>query len=81
MPPWRVRPNCTITILFAASSGVELDGECGIAYAQSSYTLTAIVRGVSDPVSYTGKSLSILQKQEDGSWQFVIYIYNSDAPM
>jgi ketosteroid isomerase-like protein len=60
---------------------LEIDGECGIAYAQASYTLTAIVKGMSDPISYTGKSLNILRKQEDGSWLFVIYIYNSDAPM
>jgi len=60
---------------------LEIDGECGIAYARSSYTITGILKGMSDPVSYTGKSLGILRKQEDGSWLYIMDIWNSDAPM
>jgi ketosteroid isomerase-like protein len=59
----------------------DIDGECGIAYVRYSYTVTGVLKGMSEPVTYTGKALGILQKQEDGSWLFIMDIWNSDAPM
>ena len=59
----------------------DIDGECGIAYVRYSYTLTGVLKGMNEPVSYTGKAIGILRKQEDGSWLFIMDIWNSDAPM
>jgi len=59
----------------------EIDGECGIAYARYSFSLTGVLKGMSEPISYTGKALGILRKQEDGSWLYIMDIWNSDALM
>lgn len=59
----------------------EIKGECGIAHVRYSFSITAVLKGMSKPISYTGKQLGILRKQEDGSWLYIMDIWNSDAPM
>jgi uncharacterized protein (TIGR02246 family) len=62
-------------------TAVDIDGRGDLAYARGSYSATLEAPGVPEPVTDGGKFLVILHKQEDGTWQVSVSIYNSDAPM
>jgi len=63
------------------SQVVEVDGRGDIAYVRGSYSLKIEMEGVAEPIQDTGKTISILRKQEDGSWLFATTIWNSDLPL
>jgi ketosteroid isomerase-like protein len=60
---------------------VEVDGRGDIAYVRGSYSLKIEMEGVPEPIQDSGKYISILRKQEDGSWLFAVDIWNSDMPL
>ena len=59
----------------------EIHGEGDLAYMQEAYTITAFLAGMPGSMTYTGKSLSILRRQPDGTWLIVMDIWNSDEPL
>lgn len=77
----RLRFEAVDRILDWNIHSLEIDGECGIAYVRSSYTESVIFKGRTEPFSETGKWLCVLRKQRDGSWLFIMDIWNSDAPI
>jgi uncharacterized protein (TIGR02246 family) len=60
---------------------VEVDGRGDIAYVRGSYSLKIEMEGVQEPSQDSGKYISILRKQEDGSWLIAVDIFNSDLPL
>jgi ketosteroid isomerase-like protein len=65
------------------------DGVDAIRAAYASYfeagaeTVEFTIRegGRTEPVTQTGKYLSIARRQEDGSWRYAAMIWNSDQPL
>ena len=55
-----------------------IQGEGGLAFLRWGYEVTGFVGGSEEPISYTGKSIDILQRQPDGQWLFTLEIYNTD---
>jgi ketosteroid isomerase-like protein len=60
---------------------VDVDGYGDIAYARGTYAERYTVSGVTDPIEDSGKILSVLRKQPDGSWLFSIWTWSSDLPV
>jgi uncharacterized protein (TIGR02246 family) len=59
----------------------EIVGSGDVAYARGTYTLTATVAGMAEPVSDSGKYVATFRKQADGSWLAALDIWNSDLPL
>ena len=59
---------------------VDVDGHGDIAYARATYTEKYTAEGVAEPIEDSGKILSVLRKQADGSWLISLWIWNSDLP-
>ena len=59
-------------------TGLETEGRDGLAYDRGTYSVTVDVEGQS--VSETGKFITVLTKQADGSWRLHRVIWNRDAP-
>lgn len=60
--------------------GVETEGRNGLAYDRGTYSITVRVEGQPEPVTETGKFITILSRQPDGAWRIHRLIWNSDAP-
>ena len=58
---------------------VSLEGQGGLAYMHSAWTITVAPAGV-QPVSDSGKILIVFRKQHGGSWRRVADAWNSDLP-
>ena len=58
----------------------EVFGEGNLAFLRQAYTITGFVAGMSGGLTYTGKSLTVLRRQPDGRWLYVMDIWTSDAP-
>ena len=69
------------TITAFQSTVEELGGQGSMGFSRGTYSLTATVDGIPDPIQDTGKWLWIAEKQPDGSWLATIQIWNSDSPL
>jgi ketosteroid isomerase-like protein len=68
------------TLRFELSTD-EMDGRSDLAYVRGHYTLTASPKAKGGTaVSDQGKFVEVLKRQADGSWRYVIDIFNSDMP-
>jgi ketosteroid isomerase-like protein len=66
------------TITFQVSSEV-IEGRGDLAYNVGQYRLTAVPKEKANPgIADEGKFVEILKKQPDGSWKYVVDIYNSN---
>ncbi len=59
----------------------EVGGQGSMGFSRGTYSLTATVEGMPDPIQDTGKWLTIDEKQPDGSWLVTIQIWNSDLSL
>ncbi|UCC71858.1 MAG: DUF4440 domain-containing protein [Gemmatimonadota bacterium] len=69
-----------MTMLEGSQTVLEVDGRGDLAYATITYSFTAEVPGLPEPVMDVGKGLVILRKQPDGAWLVSVSIYNADTP-
>ena len=60
---------------------VEVDGQGDIAYGRAIYSETATAEGMTEPMEDSGKILSVLRRQPDGSWLISLWMWNSDLPL
>ncbi len=51
-----------------------------LAFARGTYTLSLTPKAGGEIIQIDGKWLSILERQDDGSWKFARDIYNDNAP-
>jgi len=58
----------------------EIDGLGCLAYDRGTWTWSGVLPGMTEPVSDTGKYLSIVRRQDDGTWLYTDVIWNSDTP-
>ncbi len=69
------------TLRFEASND-EVDGRGDLAYVRGHYTLTASPKAKGGAaISDQGKYVEVFKRQPDGTWRYVVDIYNSDLPM
>ena len=59
---------------------IEVEGAGDTAYTRGTYTITMTPEGA-DPITESGKYLTIHRKQADGSWPLAFDIWNSDLPL
>ena len=57
------------------------DGVGGLAYDRGTYAWTGTAPGMTEPMTDSGKYVSIARRQDDGSWLYVAVIWNSDLPI
>lgn len=57
---------------------VEVNGD--LAFARGTYAATFVAKSGGDPVNIEGKYMTILRRQEDGSWKIYRDIFNSSVP-
>ena len=69
------------TITEFESTPVEVTGAGDMAVARGTYRLTATVEGMADPITDTGKWMTLNQRQADGSWLATVQMWNSDLPV
>lgn len=62
-------------------TSVDIDGMDGLAYDRGTWTWTGTPPGMTEPVTETGKHVSVVRRQEDGSWLWTAVIWNSDLPL
>jgi uncharacterized protein (TIGR02246 family) len=62
-------------------TAAEIDGIGGVAFDRGTWSWTGREGGRTEPVTQTGKYLSIARRQEDGSWRYAAMIWNSDQPL
>lgn len=68
------------TLRFELSTD-EVDGRDDLAYVRGHYTLTASPKAKGGAaVSERGKFVEVVKRQADGTWRYVVDIYNSDLP-
>lgn len=67
-------PNFNLTI-------DDIDGCEHLAYVRGKYSFTMEIEGVPEPIPDNGKYVTILRKQEDGSWLAVLDTHNTDLPL
>jgi len=60
---------------------LDVYGYGDVAYVWATYSETYTMEGVAEPISDTGKVLTVLRKQPDGSWLFSLWMCNSDRPL
>ena len=60
---------------------VEVGGQGDIAYGRAIYSETATAEGMTEPMEDSGKILSVLRRQPDGSWLISLWMWNSDLPL
>ncbi|UCC74013.1 MAG: DUF4440 domain-containing protein [Gemmatimonadota bacterium] len=58
----------------------EIDGRGDLAYVRGTFTATATVEGMPEPMVEDGKYLTVLRKSPDGTWLVAIDCWNSDLP-
>lgn len=57
-----------------------IEGGGGVAVERATYEASAVLEGVTEPVAYPGKYVSIWKKQADGTWLIALTIWNPDEP-
>jgi ketosteroid isomerase-like protein len=62
-------------------TAAEIDGIGGVAFDRGTWSWTGREGGRTEPVTQTGKYLSIARRQEDGFWRYAAMIWNSDHPL
>jgi len=60
---------------------LDVYGHGDVAYVRGTYSETYTVQGVEEPISDTGKLLTVVRKQADGSWLFSVWMWSSDLPL
>ncbi|MGD2124184.1 MAG: SgcJ/EcaC family oxidoreductase [Gemmatimonadota bacterium] len=60
---------------------VEIDGMDDLAFDRGTWSWTGTPPGMAEPMTETGKYLSIARRQADGSWLWSRVIWNSDLPL
>lgn len=69
----------SLSLTFATASA-EVSKSGDLAYTQGSFTLTETNPKTKQPVTETGKYVTIYKKQSDGSWKAIEDIASRDAP-
>jgi uncharacterized protein (TIGR02246 family) len=69
------------TVTEYSNTPVEIEGRGDLAYARGTYTLTFAVPGMAEPISDSGKYVTIFRKQPDGSWLMSRVCWNSNLPL
>ena len=69
------------TIREFSTPTVEIEGRDGLAYMRGTYSISATVEGIPEPVTDSGKYVQIWMEQPDGSWKIWRDIWNSDMPV
>jgi ketosteroid isomerase-like protein len=62
-------------------TSLEVDGYGDLAFDRGTWSETIVTEDMEEPLTLTGKYLTILRKQADGSWLVTVDIWNTDAPM
>jgi uncharacterized protein (TIGR02246 family) len=66
------------TVQFESASDM-IEGRGDLAYNMGHYRLTALPKEKNSPgIADEGKFVEILKKQPDGSWKYIVDIYNSN---
>jgi len=60
---------------------LEVDGYGDLAFDRGTWSETIVTEDMEEPLMLSGKYLTILRKQADGSWLVTVDIWNSDAPL
>jgi ketosteroid isomerase-like protein len=60
---------------------LETDGYGDLAYQRGTWSEAFVAEGMEEPITLTGKYVSISRKQDDGSWLTTELLWNTDAPM
>ena len=77
---WATANWSQLTFLEGSQTVMGVDGRGDLAFAWGSYSFTAEVPGMEEPIEDVGKFLVVLRKQPDGSWLVSHSIYNADNP-
>ena len=59
----------------------EIDGRADLAYMRMTYTFSLASEDGGEPITERGKSLIILRKMTNGTWQGAIECFNADLPL
>jgi ketosteroid isomerase-like protein len=70
-----------MTVMEHSLEFVDVNGHGDIAYGRAIYSERYTVEGVAGPIEDSGKILSVLRKQPDGSWLISLWMWNSDLPV
>jgi len=62
-------------------TAVEIDGMDGLAFDRGTWAWIGIPPGMTEPITENGKYISIVRRQEDGTWLWTSTIWNSDTPL
>ena len=58
----------------------KVEGRDDLAYVLGTYTMTMTIPDVPNPVTDSGKFVTILRKQPDGRWLCAVDMFSSDLP-
>ena len=70
-----------MTVMEHSLEFVDVDGHSDIAFGRAIYSERFTVEGAAEPIEDSGKILSVLRKQPDGSWLISLWMWNSDLPL
>ena len=70
-----------MTVMEHSLEFVDVEGQSDIAYGRAIYSESFTVEGVAEPIEDSGKILSVLCRQPDGSWLISRWMWNSDLPL
>jgi uncharacterized protein (TIGR02246 family) len=59
----------------------QTEGQGTLVAEHGAYSVTMPVEGMPEPITDTGKFVTIGEKQADGSWLVTVHIWNSDLPV
>jgi ketosteroid isomerase-like protein len=62
-------------------TALEIDGYGDLAFDRGTWTWTGAAADTVEAATLTGKYVTILRKQADGSWLVTVDMWNSDAPL
>ena len=74
-------PDPSVTVQEFTITSLEIDGYGDLAFDHGTWSQTYVAEGMAEPVTVVGKYVTIVRKQDDGSWRWAVDIWNSDAPM
>jgi len=60
---------------------LDVYGHGDVAYVRGTYSETYTMQGVAEPISDTGKLLTVVREQPDGAWRFSVWMWSSDLPL
>jgi len=70
-----------LTVMEHSLEFVDVDGHSDLAYGRAIYSESFTLEGVAEPIEDSGKILSVLRKQPDGSWLISLWMWSSDLPL